>query len=337
LETGLPVTLKDIARECGLAVSTVSNILNNHHSSFASEAVRDRVRSTALRLGYKKNYLSSSLRTRKTRSVGLILDEIAQVTRQEFLVSVVEPLSRRGYEVSIAEHRHDPDRAVAALEGFAERYKEGVILFTDLLGRTEAEQERVRAAVLPLNVVGIGSKLRGTVPSLDVDRGYAADATMRHFFTRGHQRILMVFEYEWDLRPSFSYWDHPQITFWRGIHTAGDFLSRADQTDWTTFDAVFFRTDRIAIAALGFFRSRGILIPDDLEVIGFDNYPFTEHTLPSLSTWDIGFGRLGTTAHGLLSAWLEGNVPASDWYQSFRPEFISRGSHSGDPVSRSTT
>ena len=326
----MSVTLKDIARECGLAVSTVSNILNNHHSSFASETVRVRVRDAAQRLGYKRDYLSSSLRTRKTKSIGLILDEIGQVTRQDFVVALVEPFSRLGYEVSIAEHRHDPRRAVAALEAFDERYKEGVILFTDLLGRPDADQDRLRDAVSAseLTLVGIGSRLRGALPCLDVDRGYAADQTIRHFLGRG-LRVLVVLEYEWDLRPSFSYWDHPDLTFWSGIHTPADFRVRAETADWGAFDAVFFRTDRIAVPALAFFRGRGLRVPADLEVIGFDNQPFTEYAVPALSTWDIGFGRLGGTACDLLSQALAGVRPAAGWYQSFRPEFVPRGSHEG--------
>lgn len=327
----MAVTLKDIARECGLAVSTVSNILNNNSTSFASEAVRKKVRESAERLGYKRDYLSSSLRTRKTQSVGLILDQIDDITRQDFLVPFVERFSAQGYEVSLAEHRHDPARAVASLEGFAGRFKEGVVLFCDLLRRPDEDQSVLRRAVeaSPLKILAIGSRLRGLVPSLDIDRGGPAERSLDHFAARGHRKVLVVYEYDWDLRPQFNLWERPGVTFWSGIHNFGDFSARMDSVGLGDHTAVFFRTDRIAIPALELFRSRGIRVPDDVEVIGFDNFPFTAHTSPALSTWDIGFHRVGERAQALLGAWMAGSGPAPDTYELYQPDFVPRASHRG--------
>lgn len=328
----MAATLKDIARECGLAVSTVSNILNNHHSSFASEEVRARVHAAAERLGYKKNYLSSSLRTRKTRSVGLILDQIDQVSRQEFLVAFVEPFGQRGFEVALAEHRHDPDRAVAALEGFAERFKDGVVLFTDLLGRSEDDQERLRRVVAasPLKIVGIGSRLRGTLPSLDVDRGWAVDRTVEHFLAQGRRRILVAYEYDYDMRPSFRFGGHPAVTLLAGIHEPRDFFEQMAGDRWKEFDALFFRTDRVGIPALNWLQARGARVPQDREVISFDNFPFSEFTVPGLSTWDIGFSRLGRRAQEILAQWMGGGESSPDEFEGFRPAFVARQSHQGE-------
>lgn len=328
----MAVTLKDIARECGLAVSTVSNILNNHESSFASVEVRTKVRDTAERLGYKKDYLSSSLRTRRTKSVGLIVDQIHQVSRQDFVVTFVEQFGVLGFEVTLAEHRNDPDRAIAALQGFAERFKDGVLLFTDLLGRPEADQNRLREAIegSSLKVFGVGNRLKGVVPSLDIDRGYAADRTIEHFLKGGHRKILMAYEYDWDLRPSFHYWNQPEVTFWSGIHEPEDFIRRATDEPWRHFDALFFRTDRITIPVLQWMTAQGVRVPDEVELISFDNYPFTEFTVPPLSTWDIGFHRLGRRAQECLARWMAGDPPAMDFFESFRPDFVARGSHRGN-------
>jgi len=325
------VTLKDIAKECGLAVSSVSNILNNNSTSFASEEVRKRVRETAERLGYKKDYLSSSLRTRKTRSVGLILDKIDEHTRQDFLVPFVERFSEQGYEVALAEHRFDPNRAIAALEGFTERCKEGVVLFTDLFGQPAAEQERLAVALeaSKLRVLGVGSLLRGRLPSVDIDRGGAVDRSIRHFLGQGKKKILVVYEYDWDMRPRFSYWDHPSVTFWSGVHTEENFLTRMENTSIRNYDAIFFRTDKIAVPALDYLRSQGVSIPEDLDVISFDNFPFSGHTVPALSSWDIGFGRLGRRSQELMAGWLKGTIPGADHYELFEPTFVGRQSHRG--------
>jgi len=327
----LAVTLKDIAQECGLAVSTVSNILNNNSTSFASEAARKRVRDTAERLGYKRDYLSSSLRTRKTKSVGLILDQIVDFTRQDFLVPFVEKFSAQGYEVALAEHRHDPHRAVDALEGFASRYKDGVVLFSDLLRRPDHDQAILKRAVevSKVKILAIGSRMRELVPSVEIDRGRAVERSLDHFVAQGHQKILVVYEYDWDMRPRFSQWDRPGITYWGGIHEFEDFVARMGPRPFE-FSAVFFRTDRIAIPALKYFSSRGIRVPQDVEVIGFDNFPFAAQTTPALSTWDIGFHRVGERAQGLLGDWMAGGNTNREFYELYQPDFVARESHRGN-------
>lgn len=329
----MAVTMKDIARECGLAVSTVSNILNNHSSSFASEEARLRVLSAVDRLGYKKDYLSSSLRSRKTRSIGLILDQIHDLTRQDFLVPFVEQFSSQGYEVALAEHRNDPGRAIAALEGFTERYKDAVVLFTDLLGRTEEEQESLRRVVeaSSLKILGIGSRMKGLIPSLDIDRGQAVEKSIDAFVRRGHRSILVVYEYDWDMRPRFDSWDREGVTFWGGIHTPEDFLVRARAADWKAFDAVFFRTDKIAVPGLNYFLTQGLRVPQDLDVISFDNFQFSQYTHPALSSWDIGFHRLGSRAQELLASWLVGSPPDPQQFELFLPHFVARESHQENP------
>ncbi len=202
------------------------------------------------------------------------------------------------------------------------------MLFTDLFGHDEGQQT-LRQAVekSTLKILGIGSRLRGVVPSLDIDRGHAVESSMEHFFRRGRKRILVVYEYDWDMRPAFRYWNHPDLSFWGGIHSAEDFLARAAGGGWKDFDAMFFRTDQVAIPALSFLRRNGVRVPDDLEVIGFDILPFAEQTVPALSTWDIGFHRLGERAQEHLSAWMSGATLANDHYESFRPAFVARESH----------
>jgi DNA-binding LacI/PurR family transcriptional regulator len=177
--------------------------------------------------------------------------------------------------------------------------------------------------------LGVGSRLKGVVPSLDIDRGHAADRTIEHFLNQGHRNILMVYEYDWDLRPSFQYWAQPGITFWSGIHEPEDFFSRTTDSSWKSFDAIFFRTDRIAIPVLGWLRDRGVRVPEDVEIISFDNYPFTEFTVPPISTWDIGFNRLGRRAQDCLARWMAGEGPAADYFESFQPDFVARKSHKG--------
>ncbi|NNM67140.1 MAG: LacI family DNA-binding transcriptional regulator, partial [Spirochaetales bacterium] len=124
------------------------------------------------------------------------------------------------------------------------------------------------------------------------------------------------------------YADHPSVCSWSGVHQPEDFAQRARDFDWTTLDAVYFRTDRIAIPALAWFRERGIRIPDDLEVISFDNFPFSQHTMPSLSSWDLGMVRLAHRANEHLIRWMKDDLEPPSWEQ-IQPQFMARSSHRG--------
>jgi DNA-binding LacI/PurR family transcriptional regulator len=79
-----------------------------------------------------------------------------------------------------------------------------------------------------------------------------------------------------------------------------------------------------------FFEARQIRVPDDLEVISFDNFAFSEYSNPALTTWDIGFHRLGIRAQELLTYWLKGEELAHDHYELFLPVFVPRQSHRGE-------
>lgn len=327
----MPVTLRDIAAECGLAVSTVSNILNNNASSFASTPVKQRVKATAERLGYRKHYLSLSLRTRTTRSIGLCLDHILFETRHQFVESFIQLFNAQGYEVAVMSHESNPDTAIAALGSFAERFKDGVVLFTDFLRDIGPARERVlTAARLPgTRVLGVGSELRGQLPCVDVDRDRAFADCVRRIERSKHRRVAVVYKTSADFRASAALFDTDRFVHVSGVHAPGDFIKvwPSVHREHPDLSAVFFRTDEIALAALATFVRSAIRVPDDLAVISFDGFRVSEFATPSLSTYAINFDQLGALAFKVLHGWVTSSrPPAASLYRTIAPTFISRDS-----------
>jgi LacI family transcriptional regulator, sucrose operon repressor len=338
----MAVTLKDIARECGLAVSTVSNILNDHKDSYASERVKKQVKETAEALGYRKHYLSVSLRTRRTLSIGLCLDYLVYETRRYFVNSFVDAFSRAGYEVAITTHEMDPERAIDSLRFFEERFKDGVVLFTDFL-RDIGEGRELLIQTLrqsSAKILGIGSEFRGVVPSLDIQRTWAFDSCIRRYKRDGHRKIIVVYKTPADFRESFTKLQAPAFVHMNGVYSADDFRSRWPEL-WRQHSdatAVFFRSDEIAIPALSYFAANGPRVPDQLCVTSFDHFRFSEYTSPPLTTYDINFDKLGRMTFDCLHRWITGECePAADFYKTLRPTPVDRQSHSRSSMERKRT
>ncbi|MBD3239479.1 MAG: LacI family DNA-binding transcriptional regulator, partial [Chitinivibrionales bacterium] len=266
----MPVTLKDIATKCGLAVSTVSNILNDNKDSYASERVKKLVKDTAEELGYRKHYLSVSLRTRKTLSIGLCIDHIVYETRRYFLDAFVEAFNDKGYEVAITTHEMDPGRALTSLRFFEQRFKDGIVFFTDFLRDIGPDRDSLVTELerSPVKILGIGSELRGVVPSLDIERAWAFRDCIGRLRKDGHRKIIVVYKTPADFREALPAFGKPDCVHMDGIYTADDFRARwpavhAAHPDAT---AVFFRSDEIAIPALAWFADNGIAVPGELSV-----------------------------------------------------------------------
>lgn len=326
----MPVTLKDIARKCDLAVSTVSNILNDNKDSFASERVKLKVKETAEALGYRKNYLSLSLRTRKTRSIGLCLDRVVDETRKFFIQSFVDLFNQQGFEVAINSHQGDPERAIACLEFFQDRHKDGIVFFTDFLKDIGEKRQTIldRIEHSGIKTLGIGSELKGVLPCLDIDRSFAFNQACELLLRQGHAKNLIVYKNKSDFREDFKYMNDERFVHMEGIYSLADFQKCWEASEVPFKGGVFFRTDEIAIPALKYLRGKGVKVPEDVSVISFDHFPFSEFTSPALTTYDICFDKLGEMAHFTLSRWITENESYKpEPYKLLKPTFVQRESH----------
>ena len=328
----MAVTLKDIAHKCGLAVSTVSNILNDNATSFASDRVKLSVKQTAAAMGYRKHYLSVSLRTKRTLSIGLCLDHILYETRHDFLEAFVQAFNARGYEVAVNSHEADPERALSAVRFFQERCKDAIVLFTDFLRDIGPARRQLTDALAGSGVraLGVGSELRGLLPCVDVDRDWAFRDCIRRLRRAGHRRTLVVYKTPADFRATFAQFSGPEFVLVGDVHTPADFLQRWPQVrrEHPDATAAFFRTDEIAVAALAHFHRTGVRVPQDLAVMSFDRFRFSEYVTPPLTTYAINFDRLGALTFELLHAWIRGERKLGPaFHETIRPTFIERESH----------
>mgnify|MGYP001812423069 CR=1 FL=1 len=183
------ITLKDVAREAGVHVSTASRALNEDTRSELSTKTADRVIAAAEHLGYQPHPFARGLRTNTTRSVGMVVPDLISPFIPPILAGAQHTLSEVGYSLLIGSDDEGSPRTKAAIETFLDRRVDGLIV-----------------ANAHLEFTPPGAVLRNEVPTVLVSRSVAGDSfpaivgddhaalslVVRHLVELGHQRIAHV-------------------------------------------------------------------------------------------------------------------------------------------------
>jgi DNA-binding LacI/PurR family transcriptional regulator len=283
-------TLDDVARVAGVSRSTASRVLGGYGP--ASLTTRRLVHAAATRLGYAPDPAARALVTgRGYRLVVAVTGPDAGVLDDPYVDRVIRATAVAGarHAVGASLHWVPLDSGPAALDRLAaDRSVCGVVLVntTDLVLQAVPRSLAGRVAS-----IGIGSP---GVPSFDIDNGSATTAMVQHLYASGRRRIAMVTGPSWMLctqRPVDAYL---AATAGAGLPVRlvpGDFTAArggAAMVDvlrrWPDTDAVFAISDAMALGVIAALRGRGIGVPGDIAVAGFDDIPFASYGSPALTT-----------------------------------------------------
>lgn len=314
----MKVTIADIARACGLGISTVSRALNNQPE--VSPRTRERVRATARELGYMPNDLARGLVSRHSRTLGLLLPNIADPFFPEIARGVEDAASRQGFHVIYANTDRQEAKEQAAVKHLLQKQVEGLIITGDFLD--SGYLEMLQAKGIPF-VLLRRKRFRDGVSFIDVDNRTAAAAATRHLIQLGHRRIAMI------NLPVTSYAHADRLAGYRdamaeaglrvdpALLAVGDYQSgsgRAAVERWLDLaqppTAVFASNDMMAIGVLDGMAERGLRAPQDLAVIGFDGLEVGALRAIGLSTMAQPRYEMGErTIELLLSIIIDGSLP----------------------------
>ncbi|MBX6356854.1 MAG: LacI family DNA-binding transcriptional regulator [Micromonosporaceae bacterium] len=283
-------TLEDVARAAGVSRSTASRVLGGYGP--ASPDTRERVRAAATRLGYAPDPAARALVTGKGyRLVVAVVGLDPAVLDDPYVDRVVRATAEVGarYGIGASLQWLPMDSAPTVLHRLAgDRSVCGAVL----VNTTEAVLRALPRSLIG-RVVSIGIGWPG-VPSFDVDNGGATSAMIQHLYASGRRRIAMVTGPAWmpcTQRPIDAYQAAMVAAGLPVRLVPGDFTAaggRAAMLDvldrWPDTDAVFATSDAMALGAIAVLRSRGIEVPGDIAVAGFDDIPFASYGVPALTT-----------------------------------------------------
>jgi LacI family transcriptional regulator len=302
----MPVTIKDLARLCGVSVGTVDRALRNRQG--ISAATRERILASAREHGYKPNIVARNLKTRRTWEIGLIVHDLENEFFTELVNAVQETAWKKGYFIQIAVSRRQPERERSALEHMAGRNVDGILLFP-----TSADpgfDGFLRG--LDRRIVTIANRVSPAWPFVGLsDRSIMREAT-RAIAARGYTRLVFVGPLDaFDAPINLYEIEERYGGFTQAIAglpgVEGSLLSRTDYLEQVrrmdlraARTAVICASDIFALEIMTDLRSRGIAVPGAVGLMGFDSIDALRFISPRLSTVEYPIQRMGEIAFSLL-------------------------------------
>lgn len=308
------VTIQDIARKANVSISTVSRVLNDGAS--VTEAKRKAVLQAMADLNYQPNVAAQALAGGQTRTIGVITQDISNPFYDAILRGVRQGLEGSGYSPIFADGRWQADKEQKAILMLLARQVDGLVI---LGGCSSEETLHQFGNQVPLIIIGRNlPSLGGQCLPLD-DFAGAYQAT-QYLIEMGHRRIAHItgiLSHEDAVQRQAGYLQALQDA---GLEpdpeliVEGDFVEQSGVlaveilfSRGRPFSAIFAANDQMAYGVLlGLFR-RGIRVPEDVSVVGFDDQRTSAYTTPPLTTIRQPAIEIGeTAARGLLHL-LKGN------------------------------
>lgn len=291
----MTVTQADVAARAGVATKTVSNVINDY--PHVSEDVRARVLQAIEELDYRPNHAARSLRSGRTRIIGLAVPELDVSYFSELARLVVEVAQERGLTVMIMQTLGDPDRELAVVNGTYTQFVEGLIYSPVALGGAELEKRRDRTPIVLLGE----RATQGLVDHVGIDNVAAARAATTHLVELGRTRIafigtqheptseiarLRTTGYREALAAAGLEAPSRLIVPTVGYHRKDGMIAMSAllATSGPPPDAIFCATDLLAQGAIRALFDNGLRVPQDVAVVGFDDIDEGNYSTPTLTT-----------------------------------------------------
>lgn len=286
------VTLEEIARAAGVSPSTVSRILNG--TARVLPAKQQAVEEAIARFNYRPNVLARSLASGKTDTIGVLTQTVSSPFYAEWLRGIEDGLYEPGFTPLFVSSRWNVKDEMSRMEQFIARRVDGIILLHAQIDESSLIEYSRHA---PLLVLGRSVQNSATLASLPIDNLQGARDATRHLIAEGHRRIAFITgpaNHEDAIERLDGYrmaLDESGIGFDAELVEPGDYLETGGVTAMerlfargTLFSAVFCANDQTAYGArLAIFR-RGLSVPGDLSLVGFDDLPTSSYMTPPLTT-----------------------------------------------------
>ncbi|MFN8588856.1 MAG: LacI family DNA-binding transcriptional regulator [Candidatus Eisenbacteria bacterium] len=300
-------TIRDVAREAGVSIATVSRVFND--SSLVSEATVRNVREVAARLNYWPNGVARSLITSRTHALGVLLPDMYG----EFFSDVIRGLDnaarQHGFHLLVSSSHADSEALADALRSMSGRVDGLVVMAPDVDAPLAVKGFSSHCPVVLLNP---GREV-DECDTLAIANADGAAEMVRHLLSLGHRRIAIVRgpEHNIDaeqrvqgyraalreagLAPDLTLEFQGDFTEPSGYEAALELAQRGDRPD-----AVFVANDHMAVGVLSGLRDAGLSVPGHVAVAGFDDIAMARYTSPPLTTVRVNTTLLGERAVELL-------------------------------------
>ena len=313
------VTLKEIAEECGVSATTVSNVLNGKAKT--SEETRQYILRVIEERGYRPNYMARGLRSQSTRLIGLIAEDIAQFTTPEIVEGIMACCEENGYRTVMTNLR--------LYARWSDSWYQNEAAYHSILDPTLLELQSIMVDGIiyiagharyvhcfPENfstpaVMAYAYASNPGVPSVLIDDEDAAYRIVKYMIEKGHRKIAIAAGLQNNIHTQKRLAGAQRAMFEAQIPFNPAWIRYinwnrqpayevAEQIVGTGASGIFCMTDRIAGGIYEYAHEKGIEIGKDLAVAGFDDQDIAEYFIPPLTTMKLPLTEIGNQAARLL-------------------------------------
>ncbi|MFO4637148.1 substrate-binding domain-containing protein [Vibrio cholerae] len=327
-------TMKDIARLAGVSTSTVSHVINK--SRFVSDEIAERVNNAAQQLNYAPSALARSLKMNRTKTIGMLVTTSTNPFFGEVVKGVERSCYHQGYNLILCNTEGDNQRMKASINTLLQKRVDGLLLMCSTL---EGERLDVfdRYPDIPIVVMDWGPILFASdkIQDNSLQGGYMA---AKHLIECGHKEIGCITGPLIRHQAQMRYEGYKRALAEAGIAINPDWIVESDfecEGGYQAFEklyqrgklpsALFVSNDMMAMGVIQAANQRGLRIPDDLSLIGYDDVHIAKFMSPALTTIHQPKYRLGKAAIDTLLYRLE-NPDTTAQVVQLEPTLVVRSS-----------
>jgi LacI family transcriptional regulator len=333
----MPVRMKDIARDLGVSVVTVSKVLRNH--SDISEETRDRVLKRMKELNYRPNLTARSLVTGRSYTMGLVVPDLVHPFFSQVAKGLSGALRKQGYSLLISSSEEDPELEQQEIDQLLARRVDALVVasaqWTVETFRRIEEQKTPYVLIdrqfvgLPANFVGVDDEAVGELATQHL----IAAGCRRIAHIRGPEVSTAIGRVEGYRRALASQGLTPPagyVVAGRSADDAGDISGYEAMRKLLALDpkpdGVFCYNDPVAMGAMRAILEAGVAIPDEIAVIGCGNVLYADLLRVPLSSIDQASTSIGAQAAHLALSLVESKGPVRPKSVLLEPKLVSRAS-----------
>lgn len=287
----MKITIYDVAKAANVSTATVSKVINE--TGKISDATRVRVKAIIAELGYRPSLIASALLTKKTGTIGLLIPDITNPYFSEVVRQLDNHCTEQGYSLTVCNTDNDENKTQAYIDLLRQKGVDALIISagikkTEII--TQLQAEKIPLLLFATAVANF------SVNTVIVDEYAGTTMAINHLIDMGCKNIGFIGGkgIERNSNKTRAYYDvllknnlpvheltvdQSNSAILRNIDTLGNIFDSQPQ-----LDGIFACSDLAAIGILKEAQKRGIIVPEQLKIVGFDNTIFTTLTTPELST-----------------------------------------------------
>jgi len=294
------ITIKDIARICGVGVSTVSRALNNHPD--INPETRQRILEIVEEYDFVPNNSARNLKITDSKTIAILVKGMTNPFFMRMISAMEKDIQEKKYSMELRHVDEKTDEVEVAIELVKEKKLKGIIFLGGLSTHSTEKLERISVPYV-LSTISMNEDVEGDFSSISVDDIVESSKITEYLIKKGHKKIAFIGAPKVDtsigqlrlegylkalkdnnIKPNYDLIWHTREDSDTYSMNNGYNVMKGKMAEKHDFTAVYAISDTMAIGAMRALQEEGIRVPEDISVVGFDGIDMGKYHVPSLTT-----------------------------------------------------